>query len=116
MLKIFKHLRKQDWLIIAIGVAFVWAAVQIELRIPGYMREITELVNTPGTEVSEIWTQGFLMLGTALLAMVITVIVGYCAGKVAARFGRDLRIKIFGKVMDFGMAERPTINKQPHAA
>lgn len=105
MLKIFKHLRKKDWLLIAAGVLFVWIAVRLELQIPGYMREITELVNTPGTEVADIWHQGFLMLATALAAMLMTVIVGFCAGKVAARFGRDLRIKIFGKVMDFGMAE-----------
>jgi len=105
MLKIFKHLRKKDWLFIAIGVAFVAIAVWLELRIPGYMREITELVNTPGSEVSEIWVQGFWMLGTALVAMLFTVCVGYCAGRVAAGFGRDLRVKLFGKVMNFGMTE-----------
>jgi len=105
MLKIFRHLRKKDWLIVAIGVVLVYGAVRLELMIPGYMREITALVQTPGTAVSEIWHQGLLMLGTALAAMLVTVAVAFCAGKVAARFGRDLRFKIFGKVMSFGMAE-----------
>lgn len=105
MLKIFKYLNKKYWPFVVIGVAFVVTAVWLELRIPGYMREITMLVQTPGIEVSEIWTQGFWMLGTAVLAMLATLAVGYCSGRVAAGFGRDLRVKIFGKVLNFSMAE-----------
>lgn len=105
MLKIFKHLRKKDWLFVAFGVAFVALSVYLELRIPSYMREITVLVQTPGTEVSEIWKQGLWMLLTAFTAMLATVIVGYATGRVAAGFGRDLRVKIFGKVLNFSMAE-----------
>ena len=105
MLKIFKHLDKKYWPFVAVGVAFVATAVWLELRIPGYMREITTLVQTPGAEVSEIWMQGLWMIGTAFAALLATVIVGYCAGRIAAGFGRDLRIKIFGKVLDFSMAE-----------
>ncbi|MCL2559451.1 MAG: ABC transporter ATP-binding protein/permease [Turicibacter sp.] len=105
MLKIFKHLRKKDWLLVTLGVAFIALSVWLELRIPGYMREITMLVQAPGTEVSEIWIQGLWMLGTAFMAMITTVIVGYLSGRVAAGFGRDLRVKVFGKVMSFGMAE-----------
>jgi len=105
VLKIFKHLRKQDWLFVVLGILFVAVGVWLELRIPGYMREITELLQATDTEVSEIWSVGLLMLGTALLAMAITLVVGYCAARVASGFGRDLRVKIFGKVMHFGMAE-----------
>lgn len=105
MLKIFKHLNKKYWPFIVIGVAFISVSVWLELRIPGYMREITTLIQTPGTEVSDIWTQGFMMLGTAILAMLATLAVGYCSGRVAAGFGRDLRVKIFGKVLNFSMAE-----------
>ena len=105
MLKIFKHLNNKEWLYAAIGVAFVAVAVWLELRLPGYMREITRLVQTPETEVSEIWVQGLWMIGTAFAAMLAMVIVGYMAGRVAAGFGRDLRIKVFGKILDFSMAE-----------
>lgn len=105
MLKIFKYLNKKDWLFVLLGITFVSVAVWLELRIPGYMREITILVQTEGTEVSQIWTQGLWMLGTAFAAMMATVIVGYAAGRVAAGFGRDLRVKVFGKVLSFSMAE-----------
>jgi len=105
MLKIFKHLNTKEWLYAAVGVVFVATAVWLELRLPGYMREITRLVQTPATEVSEIWSQGIWMLATAFAAMMATVVVGYMAGRVAAGFGRDLRVKIFGKVLNFSMAE-----------
>ena len=105
MLKIFKHLRKKDVPYIAFAITFICVAVWLELRIPGYMREITTLVQSEGTVVSEIWVQGFWMLGTAVLAMVAAITVGYCTGRVAAGFGRDLRVKVFGKVVNFGMEE-----------
>ena len=105
MLKIFKYLDKKYLPYVIIGVAFVATAVWLELRIPGYMREITVLVQTPGTEVSEIWTQGVWMLLTAFAAMSSTVVVGYMVGRIAAGFGRDLRVKIFGKVLNFSMEE-----------
>ena len=105
MLKIFKHLNKKDWLFVLLGITFVSVAVWLELRIPGYMREITVLVQTEEAEVSQIWTQGLWMLGTAFVAMMATVIVGFAAGRVAAGFGRDLRVKVFGKVLNFSMAE-----------
>jgi len=87
------------------GVAFVIAAVWLELRIPGYMREITVLVQSPETVISDIWREGLFMLLTALGALVATVVVGYASGRVAAGFGRDLRVKVFGKVLSFGQKE-----------
>ena len=98
-------MNKKYWLIALVGVTFVSLAVYLELRIPGYMREITMLVQTPNTEISEIWTEGFWMLLTAFAALASTMVAAFCSGKIAAGFGRDLRVKIFGKVLNLGMAE-----------
>jgi len=108
MLKIFKHLDKKYLSLVIVGVAFIVLAVWLELRIPGYMREITMLVQTPGTEVREIWIQGGWMLLTAFAALAATIAAGYCAGRLGAGFARDLRVQVFGKVLDFSQAE---INK-----
>ena len=105
MLSIFKHLDKKYLPYGVLGVALVCVAVWLELRIPGYMREITLLMQMPDTETSEIWAQGGLMLLTAFGALLCTILVGYCAGRIAAGFGRDLRVKVFGKVINFSMAE-----------
>ena len=89
----------------ALGVAFVSVSVWLDLRIPDYMVDITMLVQTEGSTVSEIWIEGLRMLATAFASMLAMVIVGYAAGRISAGFARDLRVKIFGKVLDFSMAE-----------
>lgn len=48
---------------------------------------------------------GAKMLGVALISMVATVVVGFLGARVAASLGRDLRGKVFNKVMDFSNAE-----------
>lgn len=108
MLKIFKHLDKKYLAHILCGIGFISLAVYLELSIPGYMREITLLVQMPGAEVREIWEQGGLMLLTAFGALAATILAGWCAGRLGAGFARDLRVKVFSKVLDFSQAE---INK-----
>ena len=105
MLKIFKHLHAKYLPYIIIGVAFVIAAVWLELRIPGYMREITSMVQNPDTYIRDIWREGSYMILTALGALGATLIVGFASGRVAAGFGRDLRVKVFDKVLGFGPKE-----------
>lgn len=48
---------------------------------------------------------GAKMLGIALISMTLTVIVGYLAARVAANLGRNLRGKVFKKVMAFSNTE-----------
>ncbi|MEG0664134.1 MAG: ABC transporter ATP-binding protein [Clostridia bacterium] len=48
---------------------------------------------------------GLKMLGLALLSMIATIIVGYLGAKVAAKLGKDLRGKVFKKVVSFSNNE-----------
>lgn len=48
---------------------------------------------------------GGIMLGMAFLMMVVAITVGFFAAKVAAAVGKDLREKVFGKVVNFSEAE-----------
>lgn len=48
---------------------------------------------------------GLKMLGLALLAMIISIVVTYLSARIAALFSRDLRSKVVGKVMDFSHKE-----------
>lgn len=48
---------------------------------------------------------GLKMLGIALISLVATVTVGFLAARVAASLGRDLRGKVFSKVMGFSNTE-----------
>lgn len=52
-----------------------------------------------------IWTTGGKMIGLSLLIMLVTIIVCYLAARAAGSIGRDLRSRIFRKVVSFSNTE-----------
>lgn len=105
MLKLLKRLGKKEIIFVCICIIFVVVQVWLELSIPDYMSEITKLVQTEGSAMSEILEQGGYMLACALGSLISSVIVGYFAANIAAAFSRDLRKDVFRKVEEFGMEE-----------
>ena len=105
MLKLFKYLRKRDWLLMALSVGLVVLQVWLELTMPDYTKEITELVVTPGSALKSIWIAGGKMLACALGSMASAIIVGFFAAKISASFAMNLRAAIFDKVDSFSMEE-----------
>lgn len=105
MLKLLKRLRKKQIIYIFICIIFVVAQVWLELEIPDYMSEITKLVQTEGSQMSDILRQGAYMLACAFGSLISSVIVGYFAANIAAAFSRNLRKDVFRKVEEFGMEE-----------
>ena len=45
MIKLFRYLRKKDWLFICISLCFIVFQVWLDIRLPDYMAEITTLIN-----------------------------------------------------------------------
>ena len=69
------------------------------------MSEITILIQTEGSSMTDILVQGGYMLLCALGSLVSAFIVGYFASFVAANFSRNIRKNIFKKVEDFSTSE-----------
>ena len=105
MIKLFKYLRKKDWLYIFISLCFIVCQVWLDLKIPDYMSEITRLIQTPDSALGDVLVVGMKMLGCALLSMVATFIVGYFVAVVAAGLSRRLREAVYDKVISFSMEE-----------
>ena len=105
MIKLFKNLTKKEIIYALICIILVASHVWLELKIPDYMSEITILVQTEGSKMSEILTQGGFMVICALASLICSIIVGYFAAKVASSFSATLRRKIFTKVEKLGIAE-----------
>ena len=105
MLKIFKYLKKKELGMIGISILFIVGQVWLDLKLPDYMSEITKLVQTEGSKMADIWLAGGKMLLCALGSVVLSVIVGFFAAKVAAGFSQRLRSMMFKKVSDFSMEE-----------
>lgn len=105
MLKLFKYLKKNEWAYLVCALIFVAAGVGFDLTLPDYMREITTLVQTEGSALSDVLVTGGKMLACAFLSLVTTFIVGYFSAKVAAGLALTLREKVFFKTIDFSKAE-----------
>jgi ATP-binding cassette subfamily B protein len=105
MLKILKNFTKKDLALAVLAVAFIVLSVWMELTIPEYMSEITLLVQTPGSEMSDIFVAGGKMLLYAFGSLIATIIISFCAAKLAMELGTTLRGRLFHKVQSFSMEE-----------
>lgn len=66
MLKLLKNLTKREVILIMISLVLIISQVWLELKMPDYMSEITRLVQTEGSEMSEILRNGTFMLACAI--------------------------------------------------
>ncbi|MGR6765321.1 ABC transporter ATP-binding protein [Paenibacillus sp. T2-29] len=105
MLKIFKYLKKNEWMFVLCSLAFIVVQVWLDLKLPDYMAEITTKLQTAGTPMSELLIPGIYMLLCAVGSMIASIIVGYFAAKVAAGLAMRLRAMVFDKALSFSMEE-----------
>lgn len=105
MFKILKRMNRKSVGLILICIVFIVFQVWLDLRLPDYMSNITKLVQTEGSQMSEILEQGGYMILCALGSLASAIIVGYFASYVAASFSKQLRRDVFYKVENFGMEE-----------
>ena len=76
MLKLFKNFKKKDWLFVLISFIMIVVQVWLDLKLPDYMSKITVLIQTEGSKMSEILTQGMYMMLCALGSLLSAIIVG----------------------------------------
>ncbi len=105
MIKILKNLSRKEWMLLFVAVIFIVLQVWLDLKLPDYMSEITVLVQTEGSELSEVIAVGGKMLLCAFGSLVSAIAVSVFAAKVAANFSATLRAKLFDKVQAFSMEE-----------
>jgi len=84
---------------ILLTVLFTCFSVYLELEVPTYISEITELLGTPGTQLDALWSPAIKMIGLSLLAFLSSVTVGFFAARVAASYTTHLRSDIFNRVL-----------------
>lgn len=105
MLKLLKQLRRKEWLMALLCVVLVLGQIYFDLSLPDYMSNLTVLIKTPGSTMSDILQTGLEMLGCTLASAVLCVICGFLTAKVAAGFGFSVREAVFNKIADFGQHE-----------
>lgn len=105
MLKLIKKFSMKEWALAFLAVGFIVLSVWAELTMPEYMSEITVLVQTSGSKMSEVLIAGGKMLLYALLSFAATVGTSVCASRLATGLGATIRGELFRKVQSFSMEE-----------
>ncbi len=105
MIKMFRQLKKREWLLFLCSVLFIIAQVWLDLKLPDYMSKITQLVQTQGSEMEEILVAGGKMLLCAFFSLATSFIVAAISAKVAANLSGRLRFALFNRVQSFSMEE-----------
>ena len=107
MAKFLKHFTPKMWLAVVAILALVVGQVYLDLKIPDYMSDITELLQKNGT-VNDIISCGLKMLALAIASGILAVIVGYITARMSATLAKNLREQTYNKVASFSPSE---INK-----
>lgn len=105
MFKILKKMKWQDWCYALICVAFIIMQVWLDMTMPQYMNEITVLIETPGSVMSEVWKAGGMMLLCSLGSVAASVITAIFAARIGSNLSFTLRESLFKKVQTFSMEE-----------
>ena len=89
----------------AVSAVLILFQIYFDLALPDYMSDLTVLIKTPGSTMSDILHTGAEMLGCTLASAVLCVICGYLTASVAAGFSYSLRQAVFNKVADLSRQE-----------
>ncbi len=105
MFKLFKNLKTKNYIEVLLCIALIVFQVWLDLKMPDYMSNITALIQSESTQISEILKEGAYMLACAFGSLVSAVCVGYLSSVISSDFSMNIREKIFNKVENFSTAE-----------
>lgn len=105
MIKLLKKMKPQDWCYALICIAFIVVQVWLDMTMPDYMQKLTVLIETPGSQMSEVWRAGGMMLLCSLGSVAAAVITAIFSARIGSDLGFALRGSLFKKVQSFSMEE-----------
>ena len=105
MLKLLKYLEKKDWSLMLVILVLVVTQVWLELKLPDYMSEITSLVQTEGSQMSEVLSNGGYMLLCAFCSLIAAAFTGYLTARLSSKHSLIIRKKLFNKVENLALQE-----------
>lgn len=105
MIKLLKNMGRREVLMAVLCALLVLGQVYFDLTLPDYMTDLTMMLNTSGSETSDILNVGLKMLGCTLASAALAIGCGYLSSKTASGFSYTIREKLFNHVMDMGSEE-----------
>ncbi len=105
MFKLLKNFTKKEWILTVLILILVVSQVWLDLKLPDYMSEITQLVQTEGSKMADILKNGGYMIACALGSLVVSIITGYITAHISSNYSMTIRDKLFEKVENLSMHE-----------
>lgn len=105
MIKLLKKLTKKDMALAGLAFLLILAQVYLNLTMPDYMSDMTVLVQTEGSAMTDILAAGGKMLLCAVGSLLTAACIAVCAAKISANFSANLRGQVFNRVQSFSMEE-----------
>ena len=104
---ILKYFKAKEWALVGAIIVLAGLQVWLDLEIPDYMFNITNLILANGS-VEQVMDEGWPMLAYALGSLVTAVIIGLIASYIGTSLSMRIRSMQFSKVQSFSANE---INK-----
>ncbi|MDO4898388.1 MAG: ABC transporter ATP-binding protein [Rothia sp. (in: high G+C Gram-positive bacteria)] len=101
----FQFVHRREWLLTLLAVVMIIAQVYLDLRVPEYMEQITVTISQPGSQLSDVAAEGWMMLGAAAASMVAAIVTGFCTAICGTTIARRMRAGVYNRSFDFSAAE-----------
>lgn len=113
MFKLYKKLRKRDWVLVAIIIGLTILQVYCTMLMVDYIQYLIGAISgiyyqLPGFSTADIWFNGGMMVLVAASSMVCQIIIEVLASYITADFATSVRTELNNKITNFSLAE---INK-----
>lgn len=105
MIKLLKYMKKRERMMVLVCILFIVGQIYFDLTMPDYMSDLTVLIKTDGSEMSDILTVGAKMLGCTLASAALAIACGFLTSKIASGYSYAVREKLFTHVMTLGKSE-----------
>ncbi|MBQ7319751.1 MAG: ABC transporter ATP-binding protein [Clostridia bacterium] len=105
MFKLLKYMKKRERLMVLVCIGLIVGQIYFDLTMPDFMSDLTVLIQTPGSEMSDILSVGLKMLGCTLASAALAIACGFLTSRIASGYSYAVREKLFSHVMMLGKAE-----------
>ena len=100
-----KNIRGKEWFIFLLVMLSGLAQVVMDVTIPDFMARLTDILQSDRVVLGDVIREGSLMLLFAFLSLIIGLAGAYGAAVIAGLISMRIREQIFGKILDFSLAE-----------
>lgn len=105
MKHILRHMPMKCWPYIILNAVCILIQVYFELKLPDYMSQMTQLTQTPGSEITDILLSGSKMMLCAFVALLLAIVLHIISAKVATDYSWSIRTKLYDKVQSFSLEQ-----------